>query len=376
MIGLTSGGLPQFFVHHVSEHHKQQPELIKVFPLADPIDWFSRADGILKTITSAIKPDLPGFVKPEYTFKVDPVCGSIRYRLLNDLWHDNPKGSPPRDADAATKAAKDFMGRLIAACREKEYLRLKIPPLVPDERFARIVPVGTTPVFHASEPWIDHWLSRFEVYLRPFEDDEEARVFGSAIDIRIGQNSKVTGLISRWRPALLEQGRLVQIFHPEQEEEHGPIDEHSPPSLVYELSGENCPQTFITPYYLALEGHHGGMLPASSYSLLVGMSFAEKKDRAFVVPRILGGSGDYVCNWAYWKPDALFEEGLVALGQHEFIELPLGAYNVMLHVRDKRTGVVQMCESMAFIKGEMSEPPTSAPDPSHPATSVGSSPLV
>jgi hypothetical protein len=353
----------------VSEAHKQS-KLIRVFPLAEPREWFSNADPILKVIVSAIKPDLPGFMTPQYTFNVDPVCGSLRYSLVTDLWHENPKRSPPPDAEAATRAATDFLARLQAACQEEEYLRLKIAPLLPNERFARIVPVGTTPVFHVAKPWVDHWLCRFEVYLRPFESNEEARVFGSAIDIRIGQGSKVTGLVSHWRPALLEQGRFVEMFQPEEEEEHDHDEDHAPTSLVYELAGENSPQNFLTPYYLSLEGHHGGMLPASSHSLLVAMSFAEKKDRAYVVPRISGGSGVYACNWAYWRPEALFEQGLVGLGEQEFIELPLGVYNVMLHVTDKRYGVVQTCETMAFIKGKLPESSASAVAPKTGADSL------
>ena len=93
-------------------------------------------------------------------------------------------------------------------------------------------------------------------------------------------------------------------------------------------------------------------MPASDHSLLVAMAFAEKREGgAFVVPRILGGSGDYTINWAYWRPDVLFEEGLVSLGEQKFIELLPGAYNLMLHVRDKKTGIVKLYESMAFIKG-------------------------
>lgn len=333
---------------------KIQPEEINIFPLADPQEWFKLREQIFKTLVSVIKPDLPPFLKPKYSFSIDPVCGWLRYSLENDLWHDRPKRSLPQDAVAATNAAQEFIELLKEACRQKEYLELKIPPLLPDKPFARVVPVGTTPVFHSSKPWIDHWLCRFEVYLKPFDDNsEDAPVFGSGIDVRIGQKSKVTGFVSHWRPALLKERQLAQMFHLKEEEHNHSDEEHPTPRLVYALDGENCPQKFITPYYLLLEGHHGGMFPASSYSLRVEMRFSEKRDGgAVVVPRVFGGSGDYTFNWAYWRPDVLFEEGLVGRGARESIELLPGVYNVMLHVKDNRTGVVQLHESMAFVKGD------------------------
>lgn len=365
--------------------HKAQPPLINIFRLFGAREWFARREEILRTLVAAINPALPGFTTPEYSFSVDPVCGWIRFRLENDLWHDKPKRALPQDAEAATKAAKDFIARLQEACRREEYLRLKIPPLLPDKRFASIVPVGATPVFHFSQPWVDHWLCRFEVHLPPFKGERaEVRVFGSEIDIRVGQRSTVTGFVSHWRPALLSEPQLVPMFPPAEEHGHdrvksahghgegGHVDdrgahghedeehvhpvEEPPPNLIYELHGENCPQTFITPYYLSLEGHHGGMLPASSHSLLVSMGFAEKEGGgAYVVARVFGGSGDYAFDWAYWRPEALFEKGLVSVGTEESVELPPGVFNLMLHVRDNLTGVVQLHESMTFVKGEPPE---------------------
>lgn len=334
-----------------------QPEQISIFPLADPQEWFNRHDEILKTLVQVINPGLPAFLKPEVSFSIDPVCGWIRFSLENDLWHNRPKRSLPQDAESATKAAQEFTERLRGACRQKEYRDLRIPPLLPDKPFARIVSTGTTPVFHPTKPWIDHWLCRFEVCLKPFDNNsQEAAVFGSGIDIRIGQKSKVVGFVSHWRPASLEEPQLAQMFHLKKEEHSHSGEGHPTPRLVYALDGENCPQTFITPYYLLLEGHHGGMFPASSYTLLAEMRFSEKSDGgAVVVPRVFGGSGDYTFNWAYWRPDALFEEGLVSQGARDFIELTPGVYNVMLHVKDNRTGVVQLHESMAFVKGDVGE---------------------
>jgi hypothetical protein len=333
------------------------PEQINIFPLAEPEEWFVERDQILKTLVSAINPDLPGFLKPEYDFSIDPVSGWVRFSLANDLWNAKPKRSLPPDASVATKAAQEFIERLKVGCRQEEYLKLKIPPLLPAGPLARIAHVVTTPVLHSNEPWTDHWLCRFEVYLKSFDNSSaEAPVFGSGIDIRIGQKSKVVGFVSHWRPALLEKAQLAQLFQLKEEEHSHSNDERPTPRLVYELNGENCPQAFITPYYLSLEGHHGGMFPASPFSLLVEMAFSEKtKGGAMVVPRIVGGSGDYTFSWAYWRPDALFDEGLVGRGEREFIELLPGIYSVMLHVRDNRTGVVQLHEKMAFVKGDPGE---------------------
>jgi hypothetical protein len=343
----------------VSEEH-ERPARINIFPLADPQVWAGRPREMLKTLVSAIDPGLPRFVRPEYDFRVDPVSGRVSFTLENDLWLDRPKRQLPRDAAAALKAARDFIARLCEACRGDEYRRLKAPPLLPSGRFARVVPLDVSPVFHFERPWVDHWLCRFEVRLKAFpEGDEMVRVFGGDLDIRVGQRSRVAGFASRWRPALLDEARAVEMLHPEADDDHHHGHEgqkEQPPELVYELSGENCPQNFVTPYYLSLQGHHGSILPASSHSLLVEVGCAEKEGGgAYVVPRVAGGSGDYVFDWACWRPDALFDEGLVGLGTRDYVELPPGVFNVMLHVRDRRTGVMQMHESMAFVKGGATE---------------------
>lgn len=326
-----------------------EPQSINIFPLADPLDWFNRRDDILKAIASAIGLSLPALLKPEYSFSLDPVCGWIRFTLHNDLWHERPKRALPRDTESALRAAREFIERLKQACRDEEFVALKIPPLLPGGGRARLAPVSTTPVFHPTMPWIDHWLCRFEIYLKPFDDGtDEVLVFGGGVDVRIGQNSKVVGFVSRWRPAWLHEARPARMFH--LKDDHS--DHEDPLRLVYELDGENCPQTFITPYYLSLEGHHGGMFPASSSTLIVETAFAEKTNGAVVVPRVFGGSGEYKLNWAYWRPDALFDEGLISEGEKEFIELSPGVYNVILHVEDRKTGVVKLHESMAFVKGE------------------------
>jgi hypothetical protein len=336
----------------VSEDHKR-PERINIFPLADPQVWAVRRGELLKTLVSAIDPALPKFLRPVYDFGIDGVSGWVSFTLENDLWLDAPKRRLPRDAEEAMKAARDFIARLHEACHSEEYLRLKVPPLLPAGRLARVEPVEAAPVFHFAKPWVDHWLCRFEVWLNPRpQGDDSIRVFGSEIDIRVGQGGKVAGFTSHWRPALLEGARQVEMFHPGGDEHHNRDPDHQAPALVYELSGENCPQTFITPYYLTTQGHHGTMFPASSHSLLVDVGCAEKDGGgAYVVPRVLGGSGDYTFDWACWRPDALFEEGVVGLGTREFIELPPGVFNIILHVKDNRTGIVLLHESMAFVKG-------------------------
>jgi hypothetical protein len=337
----------------VSEDHERTGR-INIFPLADPQVWAGPRGELLKTLVSAIDPALPKFTRPEYDFRVDGVSGRVSFALDNDLWLDRPKRQLPRDAQAALRAAREFIARLDDACRREEYQRLKAPPLLPSGRLARVVPVEAAPVFHFDRPWVDHWLCRFEVWLKASpEGDDFTRVFGSEIDIRVGQRGKVVGFASHWRPALLSEARPVAMLHWEEDEHHDHDDggKHAR-ALVYELSGGNCPQTFITPYYISLDGHHGVMLPASSHSLLVDVGCAEKRGGgAYVVPRVMGGSGDYAFDWACWRPDALFEEGVVGLGTREFIELPPGVFNVMLHVRDNRTGVVLLHESMAFVKG-------------------------
>lgn len=334
---------------------QDQPEKIRVFPIADPQDWYKNRDAIKKTILAAINPGLPGFLQVKHSFSVDPVSGWIRYSLDNDLWNDRPKRSLPQTPEDAQKVAEKFIAALKEQCIKKEFLKLNIAPLLPDGTDAQIEFIVASPVFHLKKNWVDHWLCRFRVLLNPFETGRELiPVCASSIDVRIGQNGKVVAFSSQWRPAWIKKSVLVDYvaFNEGNNHQNDHEDqEEIKPQLVYELDGENCPQNFICPYYLVLQGHHGGTTPASAYSLSVRFSFVERTEGGCsVFPILVGGLGEYTFNWAYWRPDEIFDEGIIALGEKDNIELDSGNYNLMIHVLDKKTGVVRLFESMAYVK--------------------------
>ncbi|WP_437835596.1 hypothetical protein [Sorangium sp. So ce1153] len=339
-----------------------QPQKISVFPIAPPRDLYAQKGRIQQAVLAAINPELPSFVTPEYDFTIDPVCGWIRYALRTDLWNANPKSALPEDERSATAAAQEFIARLAAKCREPEYRALGIPPLLPVEALATIAAVSTVVVNHPDLPWPDHWLCRFVVRIKsPSQKDghndghDDLTVMGATIDIRVGHKSKVVGFVSHWRPVWLDRAVAAKVLP------QAPSDA-PPPSLVYVVAGENSPQKFLAPYYYSVTGHDGEILPASSHSFTVSMRFAQKEEGgAYVLPAIVGSSDDYTTSWAYWRPDSAFDEGLVSMGRAEFIELPPGVYNVMLHVEDNQTGAVVLCERMAYVKAAAEVPTALAP---------------
>lgn len=340
---------------------QEHPDKIRVFPIGDPNDWVKNQDFIKKVILKATDPALPGYLKIQHHFSIDPISGWIRYNLENDLWSSKPKRSLPKDRTEATGMAQKFLSDLQQAVSSQEYAESGIPPVVPAGKLARIKHIETCPVAHNQQPWVDHWLCRFEVYIQPYENSE-IPVYGSSIEIRIGQRGKVVGFVSQWRPVWLNKELLVDFIpydqdnqdsnhSHEEDEEAGASD----PILIYELDGENCIQNYLTPYHLLLEGHHGGKYPASSYSIEPEIFFSRENLTTRALAAVKGGSGSYSVSWACWSPDDPFDTGIISLGQEASIELPPGIYNLMLHLEDEQTGVRKLFEKMAFVKGETTQ---------------------
>lgn len=325
---------------------------INIYEINSPLLLAENKLLIQKFFVKGLNLNLPDFIVPRFTFNIDSVSGAIEFILNNDLWLNKPKQNLPRDYKEAKACADRFIQSLLLQLNSDDFRKTKIPPLLPINTNAKIVHNATAPVFHFQEPWIDHWLCRYEIFLKTFSNDSSyGRVMGSEIDIRIGQNGSVISFSSFWRPSFLKRSEAEYFDSHDLIDEEDLPHEHEHPELVYVLDGQNCPQTFITPYHSLPDGHHGTVIPASSYSLLVRLGFAEKLEGgAFVIPIILGGSGNYITNWSYWKPDTIFDEGMITLGEQEFIELDPGVYNILLHVKDSDTGVVQLFESSASVK--------------------------
>ena len=172
----------------------------------------------------------------------------------------------------------------------------------------------TYAVFHPRFGHLDHWMSRFRVSLTASRAEGEASipVVGSGIDVRIGDDEKVIGFSSRWRPVISRRNR-ERISQEEAHEAinnvHTKSDEVGVPlPLVYRIEGDNAPQNFIAPYYMVPDKHHWEFLPASSYSLVARIFEVQTADGTDLYASVRGGHGEYDFEWGVWKPHQL-EDG-------------------------------------------------------------------
>lgn len=362
---------------------------IRAFYLADPLIWVANSDMLKKTILQALQINpseaLVKTITSKIDFNIDPLCGHIRCHLYHDLWYDSVKANVMQlNKDKVEKSATDFIKSLIDLCKKEDYTRSKIPPILPAQ-YVEIKFQDSYLVPHHSKPWIDHWLCRFLVYIAPTEKEvfhqtpqEEKEivlstvkvpVMGSNIDVRIGNNGKVVGFESFWRPTFLEHKKVTMLaFDPTTVEsmghEHGKQEtvlsdkKHAHRPLVYVLDGAQSPQNILAPYYLKQVSHASYYFPASDRSIEIDFYQEIVAENSVNVHALVsGGSGDYSFHWSGYNltddllnKDAikLYGEGIVTnfdkkqnSPARSSLQVETGIYNLILIIGDNQTGVIR-----------------------------------
>jgi len=208
----------------------------------------------------------------------------------------------------------------------------------------------------------DHWLYRAQPRL-PLDPSgrKSVPVFGSHLEVRVGDRGQVVSLRSRWRPLSGERISVALApFKPppagEGEERHH-SNKNPAHTLHYVLDGDGMPQHYLAPYHLMADSHMLRAVSASPYSLTVEFGRIQREDTMLVTAAASGGSGDYAYNFAAYVLDRI-EDGYTELGPGRSvetktdtgtallgaIELPRGAYIVMVNVRDRATGAFKHCQ--------------------------------
>jgi hypothetical protein len=109
--------------------------------------------------------------------------------------------------------------------------------------------------------------------------------------------------------------------------------------LFYQGGGHNEPQEMLAPYYMASGDDDDTALvfPASRYSLLVDVSRQDSGAGIRLSAEVTGNAGPISFAWGAWSIDMGPAEHFGLLGSSASIELPPGAYNVILDVEDQLT---------------------------------------
>jgi hypothetical protein len=309
--------------------------------------------------------------RARYVLQVSESSGWIEFMDKEQLWCRRTPPSLP-DGNGARKKAEDFLVALArafnsSAPRLPDRLRTMMlqPPLRPAQLVKAPNPTGL---------FFDHWLYRGHPLLAFGRTVRRSvPVFGSQVEVRIGDIGQVIGYCSRWRPVVNDgiYRDLVPIPPaPGSDKGNRQQEQYSP---VYLLEGDGIPQYYLAPYYLVNDGNDLTLQSACDYSLTVTIGQRESGQGTSLTALADGGSGNYAFNWAVYSLDTVLDEGFRELGQGRLqtfktadgsvvastLDVPSGAYIAMINVKDRTTGAFkhhqQQVYSSGFIQGR--EPP-------------------
>jgi hypothetical protein len=127
--------------------------------------------------------------------------------------------------------------------------------------------------------------------------------------------------------------------------------------LVYQGGGHDEPQEILAPYYMiAGDDHHSAaddyhpaaVFPASRYSLLVQISREDNQESTRLSAKVAGNAGPLSYLWAAWRLDTESAGRFENLGSSTSVQLPAGAYNVILDVEDQLTHAFARLQCMVY----------------------------
>jgi hypothetical protein len=194
----------------------------------------------------------------------------------------------------------------------------------------------------------DHWLYRLSPTLTlDGAGRRRALVLGAQLEVRIGHGGRVIGLSSRWHPI---SGAVkyapISPFTPPPGDAGDDDVAQKPPPIQYVLDGDDAQQYYLAPYYARVEEHVLALYSASPWSLTVDIGRVRQSQSTMTLVALAeGGSGDYAYHWGALPQLGLGE--FVDLGRGSApsdngaasqVELPNGAYIVVLNVLDRATG--------------------------------------
>ncbi len=298
--------------------------------------------------------------------------GWISYVAKEELW---TRQYPPvlPTADVARQRAEAFLAEVSAATAPgarnwpENLAQVSLLP-----RLMRPVQLSVVPRPDGSA-W-DHWLYRAQprLSLNP-SGRKSVPVFGSHVEIRIGDRGQVVSLRTRWRPLSGERITVdltpFKASPPEEGEKPHNGRQNPPHDLQYVLDGDGVPQHYLAPYYLMSDGHMLRAVSASPYSLTVEFGRVQGEDSMLVTAAASGGSGKYAYNFAAYVLHRV-EDGYTELGPGQSVEvvtdtgaarvgaveLPRGAYIVMVNVRDRETGAFKHSQQQVVSTLPLGQP--------------------
>jgi hypothetical protein len=309
---------------------------IYIHHLVAPGDLIAAKDRLAETLF-AVRPG-----DRDRTLMISSTSGCFHFVDSANLWAG--RGAGPRDGDAAEHAARDFVREANRRVRSSDISGLAATGIFPDEM--RLV--ASQPVFSAPED-VDHWLYTYVGYLdtgiAPPSDQPapsmtvRAPVIGAQIDVRIGEASQVVGMWSDWRP--VRSAQLVEYLAKPGSDAR---------QLVYEGGGHDDPIDVLAPYYLmgGEDEDTGTLSSASAYSLSIAVAREDNSKGVLLTALVTGNTGSVTFSWGAWPLDTGPVGQFERRSDSDSVELPTGAYNVVLDVEDQLTGAFARSQYLIY----------------------------
>lgn len=273
---------------------------------------------------------------------VSSTSGCFHFVDSEKLWA-NAGGHLPQSAEQAEALARKFIETSNKRISGSALRSLGCTAIFPTD--ARLT--LAQPVFAQEGNIPDHWLCSFIGYQPTGLLDstapagaapqKTAPVLGAQVDIRIGAGLEVVGVWSSWRPI-----RAIELV------ESLPAPSES--TLVYQGGGHDEPQEILSPYYLIPgdDNDTARIFPASRYSLLIRISREDNQESTRLSAEVTGNAGPLTYFWGAWRLDTDSVGQFENLGTSTSIQLPSGAYNVVLDVEDQLTNAFARLQCMAY----------------------------
>lgn len=350
---------------------------VRVYALLNPAQLVAERQAIQQIFFKILRVTDPA----AHSVTISESSGWISYVAKEELW---VRRYPPvlPNAEDARRRTEAFLAALAAATSPGAQgwpKGLEQVSLLP--RLMR--PVQISAVARPSGDVFDHWLYRAQPRLAlDVSGRQTAAVFGSHIEVRVGERGQIISFRSRWRPLSGERATadLAPFTRPPSDHdeqsggrEQGRGDGDAAPPIGYLLEGEVTPQYYLAPYYFMSDGDMLRMVSACSFALTIDFGRSQGAESMLVTALASGGSGDYAYNWAAYALDRA-DEGYVEIGPGQSVqveadggpaivsgvELPNGAYIVMVNVRDRLTGAFkhaqQQVVSTLFVEQRQDQP--------------------
>ena len=213
----------------------------------------------------------------------------------------------------------------------------------------------------------DHWTYRAQPQLMLDGGSKtRADVAGTQVEVHVGHMGQVIGIRARWSPLSGEQQFTDLSPLPTAAGAPGSFSGAagtSGPEVKYMHDGDGIPQFYLAPYWFVASGDGDvDVVSASPYSLTVGVDLTRQGPSGMRLTALAsGGSGRYVYNWGAYTLAGI-EAGIRTIGPGtqvtvdkgktrataSTISLPIGAYIVLLNVKDSATGAFKHHQQQVF----------------------------